>query len=208
MTRHSKNNTALGFFTNAERSKLTYGTQSQRLGRDSMRPIDSCVLCLQTARNPVCCVKGHLYCKECVVENIITQKKEIEREEKAVLIHNQTVETEEERKARLEHERKVQEFISQETQVKSTLETGKKERELKSFWIPQLQPEANPELAKVSKSTPQCVAGKAAHNLSLKKLITVKFTEKGEGDEMQKICPVCVKSVKLGMEMSGNQALK
>ncbi|KAJ3276669.1 hypothetical protein HDV01_004202 [Terramyces sp. JEL0728] len=203
MTRHSKNNTALGFFTNAERSKLKYGTQSQRLGRDSMRPIDSCILCLQTARNPVCCVKGHLYCKECVVENIITQKKEIEREGKAVTLHNQTVETEEERKARVEHERKVQEFISQETQVKSTLETGKKERELKAFWIPQLQPEANPELAKVSKSTPQCVAGKEPHNLSLKKVITVKFTERGEGEDMHKICPVCVKSVILGMEMSG-----
>ena len=33
MPRHSKNNTALGFFTNAERDMLTYGTQQQRVVR-------------------------------------------------------------------------------------------------------------------------------------------------------------------------------
>ncbi|KAI8828406.1 hypothetical protein BJ741DRAFT_626242 [Chytriomyces cf. hyalinus JEL632] len=79
MSRHSKNNTSLAFFTNAEREKLTYGTRKQRMGRDSMRNFDACFLCLQTARDPMMCAKGHLACKECFFENILTQKKEFQR---------------------------------------------------------------------------------------------------------------------------------
>ncbi|KAK3811966.1 MAG: hypothetical protein J3Q66DRAFT_348993 [Benniella sp.] len=79
MSRHSKNNTARGHFTYAERQMLDYGTKKQRLGRDSMRDFDACYLCLQTARDPVCCSEGHLSCRECILENIVAQKQEIER---------------------------------------------------------------------------------------------------------------------------------
>lgn len=44
-----------------------------------MRDYDACYLCLQTARDPVCCPEGHLSCRECVLENIVAQKQEIER---------------------------------------------------------------------------------------------------------------------------------
>ncbi|KAF9353862.1 hypothetical protein BGX26_008388 [Mortierella sp. AD094] len=82
MSRHSKNNTARGHFTYAEKQMLEYGTKKQRLGRDSMRDFDACFLCLQTARDPVCCPEGHLSCKECIYENILAQKQEIERQAK------------------------------------------------------------------------------------------------------------------------------
>ncbi|KAJ1922029.1 hypothetical protein H4219_000376 [Mycoemilia scoparia] len=83
MPRHSKNNTALGFFTYHERQQLNYGTKKQRLGTDSKRLFDSCYLCLQPARDPVCCPEGHLSCHECILENILTQKKDIEYKTKA-----------------------------------------------------------------------------------------------------------------------------
>ncbi|KAI9597897.1 hypothetical protein BDF19DRAFT_432984 [Syncephalis fuscata] len=79
MTRHSKNNTASSVFTYAEREKLKYGTQRKRIGRDSMRDYDACFLCLQTARDPLCCPQGHLACKECFYENILAQKRDIAR---------------------------------------------------------------------------------------------------------------------------------
>ncbi|KAJ3034214.1 hypothetical protein HDV00_005261 [Rhizophlyctis rosea] len=82
MSRHSKNNTALAFFTYAEKQKLNYGTQKQRVGRDSMRNFDACFLCLQTARDPQACPSGHLACKECFFENILAQKKDIARQQK------------------------------------------------------------------------------------------------------------------------------
>ncbi|KAG0358638.1 hypothetical protein BC939DRAFT_442097 [Gamsiella multidivaricata] len=82
MSRHSKNNTARGHFTYAEKQMLDYGTKKQRLGRDSMRDYDACYLCLQTARDPVCCSEGHISCRECVIENIIAQRQEIDRQAK------------------------------------------------------------------------------------------------------------------------------
>ena len=65
MTRHSKNAESLGHFTHNEKKKLknVYGTLTQRLGQESMRKFNACVLCLQTARQPQLCPDGHLYCR-------------------------------------------------------------------------------------------------------------------------------------------------
>jgi hypothetical protein len=53
--RHSKNNNDLAFFTYDERKKLGYGTQKERLGKDSIKP------------------------KECIFECLLAQKKDIKR---------------------------------------------------------------------------------------------------------------------------------
>ncbi|KAJ2005461.1 hypothetical protein H4R26_001943 [Coemansia thaxteri] len=79
MVRHSKNNTASGVFTYAERQMVDYGTKSKRLGSDTKRPFDSCYLCLNTARTPMICTSGHISCKECVMTSILEQKRAIER---------------------------------------------------------------------------------------------------------------------------------
>ena len=93
MTKHSKNNTASSIFSYAEYKKLDYGTKrvrvlcsslvphlqasltetghgQQRLGNESMRRFDACALCLQRARDPVACQKGHLFCRECVLTDL------------------------------------------------------------------------------------------------------------------------------------------
>ena len=83
MPRHSKNNTAGSFFTAHEKQQLKeYGTQTKRLGKDSFRNFDCCSLCLNTLQDPQSCQKGHLYCKECIFENLLTQKKNIKRDKK------------------------------------------------------------------------------------------------------------------------------
>ncbi|KAI9271409.1 hypothetical protein BY458DRAFT_509377 [Sporodiniella umbellata] len=82
MPRHSKNNTASSVFTYHEASKLEYGTKKQRLGRDSFRDYNACFLCLQIARDPVCCAEGHIACRECMYENILQQKENIQWEQK------------------------------------------------------------------------------------------------------------------------------
>jgi nitric oxide synthase-interacting protein len=80
MAKHSKNNTASSVFSYAEYKKLEhYGTKKQRLGQESMRRFDACSLCLQRARDPVACSEGHLYCKECVYTDLLSQKKDIKR---------------------------------------------------------------------------------------------------------------------------------
>ncbi|KAL6562189.1 E3 ubiquitin-protein ligase csu1 [Orobanche gracilis] len=76
--RHSKNNNDLAFFTYDEKRKLGYGTQKERLGRDSIKPFDVCCLCLKPYIEPMSCLKGHVFCKECILECLLAQKKDIQ----------------------------------------------------------------------------------------------------------------------------------
>lgn len=81
MTRHSKNNTASSVFSYAEYQKLSahYGTQRGLLGSNSHRNFDACSLCLSKAVNPVSCLKGHLFCKECAVKDLLAQRDALAR---------------------------------------------------------------------------------------------------------------------------------
>ncbi|KAF2187250.1 zinc finger-containing protein [Zopfia rhizophila CBS 207.26] len=109
---HSKRNTSLAFFTSHERASLksTWGSQSTRLTRDSFLPFGSCQLCLLSAVDPVCCPSGDLFCRECAMNNLLAQRKEIKRSEK---VAERRKEEEKDQKAREEEEareRAVQEF--------------------------------------------------------------------------------------------------
>lgn len=83
---HSKRNTSLPHFTSYERSLLrsNWGTQRTRLSRESFLPFGSCQLCLQPARAPVvaCATNGDLFCRECAINDLLAQRKEIKRLEK------------------------------------------------------------------------------------------------------------------------------
>jgi len=54
----------------------------QRLGTESMRPFDACCLCLKPSVTPVLTKHGYIYCRECILENILVQKKRIKRAKK------------------------------------------------------------------------------------------------------------------------------
>jgi nitric oxide synthase-interacting protein len=79
-----KRNTSRAVFTSYERAqaKSAWGTNSARLSRDSFLPFASCKLCLQPAQDPVSCLHGDIFCRECALNNILSQKKEIKRLEK------------------------------------------------------------------------------------------------------------------------------
>ena len=53
MGRHAKNNTASSVFTYAERQMMDYGTRRKRLGKDSLRRITNCALCLKDPVMPM-----------------------------------------------------------------------------------------------------------------------------------------------------------
>jgi nitric oxide synthase-interacting protein len=77
-----KRNTSLAFFTAHERNELksSWGSRSTRLTRDSFLPFGSCQLCLLPARDPVSCPShGHLFCRECALNNLLAQNKELKR---------------------------------------------------------------------------------------------------------------------------------
>ena len=119
MTRHSKNNTALGVFTYAEKQKLkgVYGTLNSRMGRDSQKPFDHCSLCLAQARTPLVCSGGHLFCKECIYNSIVQQRKEIELETKALEAHKEQRRVKELAFKQEDLDKKVLDFINNEVKV-------------------------------------------------------------------------------------------
>ncbi|KAF7534365.1 hypothetical protein G7Z17_g13373 [Cylindrodendrum hubeiense] len=82
---HSKRNTSRAVFTSHERAiaKSNWSSNSARLNRDSFLPFGSCGLCLGIARDPVACRRGDIFCRECALSNLLTQKKDIKRAEKA-----------------------------------------------------------------------------------------------------------------------------
>ena len=72
-------------FTSYERSiaKSSWSTKSANLTRESFLPFGSCILCLGIAREPVACQQGDIFCRECALANILSQKKELKRAEKS-----------------------------------------------------------------------------------------------------------------------------
>ncbi|KAG6042006.1 hypothetical protein E4U41_007102 [Claviceps citrina] len=82
---HSKRNTSRAVFTSHERAlaKASWSSNSARLGRDSYLPFGSCSLCLEIARDPVACPLGDVFCRECALANLLAQKKELKRAERA-----------------------------------------------------------------------------------------------------------------------------
>ncbi|KAI5863238.1 ENOS interacting protein [Durotheca rogersii] len=122
---HSKRNTSRAVFTSHERdlARRAWGENTARLTRESYLPFASCVLCLEVARDPVACAHGDLFCRECALSNILAQKKEIKRLERAR--EQEEREAEETRKQQEEeaHERAVREFeltqIGLEAKVKN-----------------------------------------------------------------------------------------
>ncbi|OCK75649.1 hypothetical protein K432DRAFT_429267 [Lepidopterella palustris CBS 459.81] len=123
---HSKRNTSLAFFTSYERSELkaTWGSQSTRLTRDSFLPFGSCQLCLLPSVSPVSCPSGDLFCRECAVNNLLSQRREIKRLEKAA---EKDRAAEREEAARLDEEareRAVMEFEAVQMGLEAKLGAG------------------------------------------------------------------------------------
>src|SRR5574343_349090 len=77
MSRHSKNNTAHSIFTQGEKQMLQsdkWGTNRQRMGKESFKAFSSCGICLKPVESGTSCSQGHIFCKECILTHIIQQK--------------------------------------------------------------------------------------------------------------------------------------
>ena len=186
MTRHSKHNTTAGSFTYAERQKLNYGTQSSRCTKDSLRPFTHCHLCLELAREPNSCPQGHLACRSCVLEDILTQKNSFK--EKKAEYEKEIREKEENRKAEEEAERlkNLKQFLDQQGSAGKL----KRSRDQALSLVPtdsKITPKSSP------KEEICCKAGgsKGSHPLSLKLLIPVHF--KALDGDNKPGCPICLK---------------
>ncbi|CAH2318973.1 nitric oxide synthase-interacting [Pelobates cultripes] len=196
MTRHGKNCTAGAVYTYYEKRKDTaasgYGTQTIRLSKDAVKDFDCCCLSLQPCKNPVVTQDGYIYEKEAILEYILHHKKEIARLMKAYEKQKKDKKAEEEELNKAAKESKMKVFLDKEmsiiskplnpfTQKREAAEPSgsqqnesEKNKQLPSFWIPSLTPEAKTSLVKKPNKTVYCpMSGKP---LKMNDLIPVKFT--------------------------------
>lgn len=213
--RHSKNNNDLAFFTYDEKRKLGYGTQKERLGKDSIKPFDACCLCLKPFIDPMCCQKGHIFCKECILECLLAQKKDIQRRLAAHASQQKQENEDEEEKIMLKKARELDAFDQMNhgavpqyndrsyardkngfhgaNSVKVTSYEEEALRNMKAFWLPSATPEAPVKVDAPSTST-TCPEGK--EKLKMKNLFPIFLTEdnseqKSNYLEKTFICPSC-----------------
>ncbi|XP_044137505.1 nitric oxide synthase-interacting protein isoform X1 [Bufo gargarizans] len=198
MTRHGKNCTAGAVYTYYEKKKDTaasgYGTQTVRLSKDAVKDFDCCCLSLQPCKDPVVTSDGYIYEKEAILEYILHHKREIARQMKAYEKQKNEKKTEMEELNKAAKESKMKGFLEKEMSIiskplnpftskaaessRTTAEAGSssedKSKQLPSFWIPSLTPEAKTTLVKKPDKTVYCpMSGKP---LKMKDLVSVKFT--------------------------------
>ena len=91
-------------------ARAAWGSSTARLSRDSFLPFASCWLCLEPAIDPVACLHGDIFCRECVLNNILAQKKEIKRAEKAREHEDREIQEDKARRDSEAQERAIREF--------------------------------------------------------------------------------------------------
>ena len=202
MTRHARNCTAGAVYTYHEKKKDAtasgYGTNTQRVGKDSVKDFDCCCLTLQPCRNPVITKDGYLFDKEAILEYVLTKKKEYARKLKEYERQKQQQEERSNEKTANEELQKLQQFLKGEktivlksqtaanesTSSVSNMSNGK-DKVLPSFWIPSKTPEAKEIILQKPDKTVYCpISGKP---LKIKDLIPVKFTEIKDPDDKKSL---------------------
>ncbi|KAL3627618.1 E3 ubiquitin-protein ligase csu1 [Castilleja foliolosa] len=214
--RHSKNNNDLAFFTYDEKRKLGYGTQKERLGKDSIKPFDVCCLCLKPFIEPMSCTKGHVYCKECILECLLAQKKDIQRKQTAHVTQQNHEKEEEEEMLAQQKARELDAFDQQNhgavpqyndknhntdkngfhgaNSVKTTSYEEEALRTMKAFWLPSATPDAPKKVNAPLKDT---ICPEGNEKLRLKTLFPICFTEdtgaqkRSTSLDKTYICPSC-----------------
>lgn len=99
---------------------LGFGTERQRVPKDSVNRFDSCSLSLQLARNPVVSKQGYLFDKEVILQYIITKKNEYNRKLKEYERQKTEDVKELEEIAAAENKKKLDKFTKTEKNINQT----------------------------------------------------------------------------------------
>ena len=176
-----------------------------------MKPFDHCSICINTAIEPVCCPKGHIFCKSCIIEHLYHQK-QIQRDKLEKWKINEAISQVKNEQLKNDTEyKKIDEFVNLQDGIPQYKDNSKFAKfdepdkirlkaieELKStkkapiikdewykaaFWTPQNLPsgEQNKESVKPSLSLMCPISLEGEHMILLKKLHTIKFTKNSEG---------------------------
>ncbi|CRH00484.1 conserved protein, unknown function [Plasmodium relictum] len=141
MPRHSKNNTANPIFTYHERKNVKdVGTLKERLGKDSMRKFEQCWICLRNAEYPVSTPYGHIFCKMCIISNLLTQKKVYTQKKKEYNDYIKELKKKKKDEANYEKEKEKRKFIEDLESINDNEKDKKEKKEnlldiSNNFWL-------------------------------------------------------------------------
>lgn len=226
MARHSKNNTASSVFTYGEKQKLKeYGTAKQRIGLDSQRKFEMCHLCLYKVQSPMCCDKGHIFCRNCLIEYLATEKLRLKRlydeyqeKSQAETLGKLAAESKKTADFIENYDRvatgvifrkKSQDSVEEDAEIVEKIKSsqldarnlGKKQLIKENFWVPETH-EA-PEIAGNPRPTQEILCpGAQSHALRLKKCYKVVFCE---DNEKNFVCFSCRKELKFQKVLMGKR---
>ncbi|KAK7863686.1 hypothetical protein R5R35_003075 [Gryllus longicercus] len=180
MTRHARNCTAGAVYTYHEKKKDAqasgYGTNTQRVGKDSVKDFDCCCLSLQPCRNPVVTPDGYLFDKESILQ--YTEKAELLAAANVTKV-NDFLKTEKNIVSAPVNAFKEDPDKAEKPSVSNMTEG--RDKHLPSFWIPSKTPEAKDTNLKKPDKTIYCpMSGKP---LKVKDLVDVKFKEVKDPDD-------------------------
>ncbi|CDW78899.1 methyltransferase-like protein 10 [Stylonychia lemnae] len=99
--------------------------QSQLEIEDSQKSFDQCVLCLSKVQEPMVCKKGHLFCKICIIENLMKQKKQKDMEIKRYLREQETISQQKQEEVQKQALNKINTFESKELAMPQASLTSK-----------------------------------------------------------------------------------
>uniref|UniRef100_A0A8D8WRB3 Nitric oxide synthase-interacting protein homolog n=1 Tax=Cacopsylla melanoneura TaxID=428564 RepID=A0A8D8WRB3_9HEMI len=222
MTRHARNCTAGAVYTYHEKKKDAeasgYGTQNQRVGKDSIKDFDCCCLTLQPCRNPVITKDGYLFDKEAILEYYITKKNEASRKMKEFEKQKKKDDDHLTEIANAEKESKVNSFLKSERNIYSSSASpligaaagpskastsssvsnmaNGRDKQLPSFWVPSETPAPKKNVLDKPDTTVYCPM--SGRPLRMKDLFPVKFTPLNDSSDQKSlickqnryVCPV------------------
>ena len=187
MSKHSKNNRGSSVFTYMERKMLKqknlWGDIKGRLSQDNQKSFEQCSICLSLAINPVCCPKGSLFCKQCLLENFLFQKQEIKKITKKY-------EDQEKSKEKVENKNENDNNMIKAVEI---YKDNKNHDLKKCFWnFEHLNPFV-PEIKEKPKNVLHCPGCENSHIMGSKEYINLNMNLNNDEKKNKFICPICEK---------------
>ena len=199
MSKHSKNNRGSSVFTYMERKMLKqknlWGDITGRLSQDNQKSFEQCSICLSFVVNPVCCFKGSIFCKQCLLENFLFQKQEIKKLTKKFEEQEQEKEKEKSKEAK-EEINNINKINDKDNNMIKAIDIYKenKNHDLKKcFWnFEHLNPFVK-EIKEKPKNVLYCPACENRHIMGSKEYINLNMIINNDDKKNKFICSICEK---------------